>query len=112
MLSKHSTVRLCYAGLDGQTCGVGPFRIALAEFAPLSDEAERDCCMVLHKFFEQTYGSGSSHAQTLAHALTKDQAIPLVINGFDEVPSHQVMLEEEKTLARVPITLGLLVHVL
>ena len=88
-LSKQIVVACCCAGLDGQACRVVPFRVALAEFAPLLIEADGECCASVSRYLEQTRGRDSLHVKALDDALTTAQVVLRVLDGFDEIPLHQ-----------------------
>ena len=89
VLSKQILVACCSAWLEGTTHGIVPFRVKLADLAPLLGEADADCWLALRKCVAQTYGRGSMYISALEQALSQAQDILLVLDGFDDAPSRK-----------------------
>ena len=91
VLTKQMIVACCHAQLEGQTQGLVPFRIALAELAPVLNSAEEDrsCWSPLRRCLERSFREGSVQSQILDQAVTEAKDILLVLDGFDEAPSHR-----------------------
>ena len=77
-------VACCGAWLEGATHCMVPFRVKLADLAPLLSEADSDCWLALRKCLAQTHGRGSMYTLALEQALAQAEDLGCVGGLFLE----------------------------